>query len=371
MPYSTQQETTERKMLVENIQHNCDISDARDHGIYSMCSMVLKLRNLYKWEQGVEPWEEPETGDLLDWIETKENHWADIAGETYRDLEVDGNTLSPDDAQQVNAVLQDRKLLYGSGYGRSMKAVFFLGQERERRSVEDCPVIVLGEEKAREMASPFAMVQDGVILIRRESLRFFFWDQLQELRSSCRSSLQHAYKHYGLLKKGHLDQDAFRDSLDSIVDGEMDLFVYHEVGEILQTTLDSETLQAMIGHFPGSSIEFVCRAVKDVLADTHPRGLLNHVIDGQQESTIGFYVGFLDGLRATLFPEMVAGWQNFLASGDWQHIEAARIVCRNNNLQRAEKIHRISLMIGEYPDDQLVGQFSTDILEPLGLDIPH
>ncbi len=78
------------KKLIENIQYNCDVSDARDHGIYSMCSMVLKLRNLYKWEQGIEPWDEPETGDLLDWIEKKENYWATIAGDSYRPLTVNG-----------------------------------------------------------------------------------------------------------------------------------------------------------------------------------------------------------------------------------------------------------------------------------------
>ena len=70
--------------LVETIQYNCDISDARDQGIYSMCTMVLKLRNLYKWEHGLEPWNEPEPADLLDWIEQKENHWAAIDQKSFK-----------------------------------------------------------------------------------------------------------------------------------------------------------------------------------------------------------------------------------------------------------------------------------------------
>ena len=44
-------------LLLKTIKHNCDISDARDNGIYSICTLVLKLRNLYKWEHGLEPWE--------------------------------------------------------------------------------------------------------------------------------------------------------------------------------------------------------------------------------------------------------------------------------------------------------------------------
>ncbi len=51
------------------IDYNCNISDSRDHGIYTMCTMVLKLRNPYKWENNLEPGQETVSGDLLDWIE--------------------------------------------------------------------------------------------------------------------------------------------------------------------------------------------------------------------------------------------------------------------------------------------------------------
>jgi len=58
--------------LLETIQRNCAISDARDSGVYSLCSLILKLRNLYKWEEHVEPWEEPEADVVLDWISERE-----------------------------------------------------------------------------------------------------------------------------------------------------------------------------------------------------------------------------------------------------------------------------------------------------------
>ena len=48
---------TESRVL-DTIRHNCDISDARDNGIYSICNLVLKLRNLYKWEHAIEPWQD-------------------------------------------------------------------------------------------------------------------------------------------------------------------------------------------------------------------------------------------------------------------------------------------------------------------------
>ena len=299
--------------FIATVQHNCNISDARDHGIYSMCTMVLKLRNLYKWEKDLQPWEEPEAADLLDWVEAKENYWETIAEEAFRPVTVAGRDFAPLDLEEINAGLNGSKLLYGAGYGRSLKTIFFLAEQLERRTVEGCPVAILGREQAREMASPFAMVQDGQIIIRKEALRYFIWDQVQEVRSSCRNSLRHALQTYGVLRDGVLDHERFKHSLDAIVEQEMDLFIYHEVGEILQQDLASESLCRIIDRFPGSVLEFVGRAVKDILADSHPQGLLAYVIRERRPSSLGWYLTFFDALREKLFPEMPAAWQQFFA----------------------------------------------------------
>ncbi len=361
---------TDLTPFIADIQHNCDISDARDHGIYSMCTMVLKLRNHYKWEKGLQPWEEPEAADLLGWIEEKENYWATIAEESYRPLSAGGKRLEPLDLEEINGALQDEKLLYGAGYGRSMKAVFFLAEKIAERRQEGCPITVLGKERAREMASPFAMAQDNRIIIRREALRFFLWDQLQEVRSSCRRSLVFALQDYGVVREGSIDRDLLRARLDDMVDGEMNLFVYHEVGEILQSTLRSATLQALVGHFPGSVIEFVGRAIKDILADTHPRGLLAYVVRERRESSLGLYLTFLDGLRGKLFPEITDAWRMFVADRDWSRIEAAREACWTRNDGLARTMTAIAERIGRDSDERVLGRFKREILDPLGLSTP-
>jgi hypothetical protein len=356
--------------FIQDIQHNCDISDARDHGIYSMCTMVLKLRNLYKWENSLQPWEEPEAADLLDWIEAKENYWATIAEESFRPLSTAGKTFAPLDLEEINAALENNSLHYGAGYGRSMKTVFFLAENIEHRNVEGCPVTILGKEQAREMASPFAMVQNGKIIIRKESLRFFFWDQIQEVRSSCRNSLRQALQSYGVIRNDTINRELFQTSLDNIVDQEMNLFIYHEVGEALQTIFDSESLRTIIGNFPGTVIEFVSRAIKDILADIHPHGLLSYVIKEKRESSLGFYLTFLDGLRQKLFPEIHDAWQLFIADKDWNHIEQARNTCWERNQQVAQHIKDISRMIGSNPDDLIISHFNKRVLVPLGLETP-
>lgn len=361
---------TDLTPFIADIQHNCDISDARDHGIYSMCTMVLKLRNLYKWEKNLQPWEEPEAADLLDWIDGKENYWATIVAEPFRSLAAGGKRLEPLELEEINGALQGETLLYGAGYGRSMKAVFFLAEKLEERRAEGCPVIILGRERAREMASPFAMVQDGLIIIRREALRFFLWDQIQEVRSSCRSSLKFALQSYGVIRNGVLDRELLRAKLDIMVEEEMDLFIAHEVGEILQTTLKSETLQAVIGHFPGTVIEFVGRSIKDILADTHPQGLLAYLVREQRDASLGFYLTFLDGLRSKLFPEIIEAWQPFVADRDWRRIEQARRTCWARNSRIAGQIAEIAETIGHDPDERIMGRFNREVLEPLGLATP-
>lgn len=356
--------------LIADIQHNCNISDARDHGIYSMCTMVLKLRNLYKWEFGLEPWEEPESKDLLDWIDTKEGYWETIAKESYQPLIVNGQTYSNSDSEAINNTLKQEGRIYGSGYGRSLKAIFYLAEILEQKTVEGCPVVISGKELAKEMASPFAMTQEKVIYIRKEPLRFFLWDYIQELRSSCRLSLRHALQTYGILVDEKLSQQRFKEKLDTIVEQEMNLFIHHEVGEILESALSSQTLQVIVANFPGSTVEFVARALKDTLADTHDKGVLAYTIHEKRNSSLSLYVGFLDGLRKNLFPEIFPAFEQFLVKQDWQLIDEARRTCRENTKELAEKITAICHTIDQRSKEEVQAAFNSEILLPLGLDIP-
>lgn len=357
--------------LIRAIQHNCDISDARDHGIYSMCTMVLKLRNLYKWEHGIEPWEEPDPPDLLDWIDQKENYWQTINNQQFQSLAVNGKHCEPAELVAINAAFADRNLVYGCGYGRSMKAVFFVAEKKAERHIAGKKVFILDKELAKEMASPFAMAQDGVVYIRRENLRFFLWDHIQELRSSCRESFRHALGLYGVLdSEGQLDQKKLREQFDTLVEQEMDLFIYHEIGELLQTTLDSATLQKVINTFPASVIELVCRSIKDVLADTHPQGLLAHVIGTEKESSLSFYIGFLDGLRGKLFPEIFDAFRQFRETSEWQCIENARQLCSQRNIELAHKVRKLADQLGTLPDEEIERAFHDQVVGPLGLEVP-
>jgi len=358
--------------LLEAVRHNCDISDARDNGIYSICTLVLKLRNLYKWEHGLEPWEEPDSPVLLDWIEAKEEYWETIHAEPFAVIPINGNTFDPFLLPAINQHLAADNQVYGAGYGRSMKAVFFMAEILEDRLVEGCPTLILGREKARELSSPFAMLQEGVIYIRKEPMRFFFWDQIQEINGASRIAIQQALAGYGLIKDGSiLDRQKLLETFDHIVEEELEIFIYHEVGESQENLLDSNVLKRIIGAYPASALELLARAVKDILADTHPKGLLSHIVAREKKSSLGFYIAFLDGMRKLLCPELNEAGKRFWESGDWSMLRNARQECRDKNEAIASRLQDLcrGLDNGESPDE--LGDWAEkNILGPLGLQMP-
>ncbi len=356
--------------FIKTVQQNCDISDAKNNGLYSLCTLVLKLRNYYKWANDLPPWNEPETPILLEWIDYKEKYWESIINTHYLSYHFNETTHSHWDTHLINQKIHPVRLFYGAGYGRSLKTVFFLAEICEEFDLFGYPVIILGRELARELSSPFAMLQDKKIFIRKDSLRYYFWDQVQEIRSSCRISMQTALNCYGVMNNGIIDKNTFINQLDSIVENEINMFIYHELGESQQDSFKSNDLKLIISHFPDTSIEFVCRALKDILADTHHSGTLQYIINNKKKSSLAFYVGFLDGLRKILFPQISNAFNEFLVHEDWSIIQKATDECYKNNKTLAQKILAIVQMFTDTPISEIRSKFNKEIIYPLGLDVP-
>ena len=65
--------------IASQVLENCSISDSRHAGLYSICGLALRLRDLYKWEKGLDPWVEKDSSEILEWIGKKEEKWEDLA----------------------------------------------------------------------------------------------------------------------------------------------------------------------------------------------------------------------------------------------------------------------------------------------------
>jgi len=296
------------------------LSDARNAGLYSVCGLALRLRDLYKWEKQINPWVEKEPSEILDWIGRKEETWETICEQPYRDLHMPPRYFDPFDALEINRIIHPAGLFYGAGYGRSLKPTFFLAEIEMEDTIDGTPVCILGREFARDLFAVPALTQDNTILIRRQIAEVFLWDQMVFINKSGRLALEYALRQMGLEAR---DRSAWQSNLTELTREVMGIYLHHEMGELSGDGLDREIWKEMIGAYPRSSIELFARAIKDILADTGSRGALKYILDQKRPASLGFYVAFMEGMHKSLFPEIGAAFTSFVQNEDWGIIEQA------------------------------------------------
>ena len=320
-------------ILARKVLHNCDISDAYHSGLFSICGLALRLRDLYKWEKRLPPWEERDSSEILDWIESKENQWEKIAENNYAELPIFDKSYDPFDADGINAVLEPAGIFYGAGYARSLKPTFFLAAIEDKSTINGTTVYTLGHELARDLLTIPALAQNDSILLRQESAKLYIWDKLFYINKSARPILEVALDQCGIKET---DPKMLRDHLDTIIAVVNDTYIYHELGEIRDTTFERTIWREIIAAFPASPVEFLARAVKDLLSDTSDHGPLRYFIRERKMDSLAFYVAFFDGLAKTFFPELFIAFQEFLKKNDWRIIEHAVTIGHDTAMRHAE-----------------------------------
>ncbi len=251
--------------LVKQVRHNCDLSDARFAGHYSICGLALRLRDLFKWEQRLAPWEEREASEVLAWIGQKEQLWERLQNEDFIPLTIDGKAYDPFDVRAINARLIPRGLFYGAGYAQSLKPSFVLGRVDDRHRHNGLAVVHMGAELARDLLTLPALSQGDDVVLRKEAAQLYVWDQIFYVTPSRRPFLEYAFQHAGI--KNH-DPVGLRPHFGSLLESLYALFVRHEIGERRDTHFDVDRWRAMIAAFPHTPVRTTIR---------------KHVFDGSQE----------------------------------------------------------------------------------------
>ncbi len=306
--------------LIQQVLYNCDVADAHHAGLHSVCGLALRLRELYKWEKGLDPWVEKESSTVLDWIGQKEERWEDLSDKRLRNIDISGVSYDPFDSHRINTVLEPFGLFYGSGYAWSLRPTFFLALLETKKKINGHTVYIQGRELARDLFTTPALAQDDCVLIRQQTACYHLWDQILYVRKSSRPALQYALQNYGIDLGNRM---ALRKNLARIVADQIESYIYHELSEIEDQIFDRAMWREIIAAFPRSPIEFLARTVKDLLADTNPHGRLSYIVRERKAAPLGFYVAFMENLTKTLFPEIFEAFQDFSQSGNWQIIERA------------------------------------------------
>lgn len=298
--------------LVNTVQKNCHISDAQFAGDYTLCVFLLKMREYYRWEHQIPFSGTMPRAEIGQWMQEREAMWENLESSGFEPLYLDGRQFDPFDSASINRELLSQGYIYSAGYGRFSKPHFFLGalQREERRN--GVTVYVSSCEYARDLVAPPAMMQNGIIYLRQESLRRYLWERIEEWQWNGEGgAMARAVTEYGF------DRDV-ETALDRMTDAETDSVILHELGEALAEHELGEDWARMLVELSRTKAEVLARAVRDLLADC--LSTLPRLVESDRPAALHFYFANFSGLRRHLYPEALAAYQRWV-EGDNQALQ--------------------------------------------------
>lgn len=290
------------------VQRNCDISDARHAGDYGLCTFLLKMREFYRWEHELPFARSLPKDELGEWLKSREQAWDRIEAEDFAPLPLAGGALDPFEAAEANRALAPQGGVYGAGYGRMGKPVFFLGELLRVEEREGLTVCVSSCEYARELAAPPAMLQGRTIFVRLESVRRYLWERIEEWQWRKQGGpMARVLAHYEFLA------DPER-ALARMAENEAESMILHEIGEAKAGERLGEAWGAMALEVSGTRGEIAMRAVRDLLADC--LWTLPALIERGNAPALHFHFATLDALRRQMFPQLLEAYEAYARGGD-------------------------------------------------------
>ena len=292
------------KALQNTVQRNCHISDAQFAGNYTLCIYLLKMREFYRWESKQAYGTSISKETLGPWLTQREQLWDEVEDNTFSSLSINNQQIDPFETRQVNQRLNPQGYVYSGGYGLYGKPVFFLAELEQSQQLDDFTLYIAGRELARDLAAPPGMIQDQCVFIRRESLRRFIWEKVEESSwHKQENPLARALACYDF--KSNPD-----DSLERMTDMEVDTVLHHEIGEIKAGQILGDDWELMLIDLPRSQAEIMVRAVRDNIADAI--STLPKLINNEEISQIHFYFANLSSMRKLIFPSLMDAYQHWL-----------------------------------------------------------
>jgi hypothetical protein len=311
--------------LIRLVRWNCRLASAGGAYHYSLCGLLLRLRQLYKWEHGLQPWQEPDPDAVLAWVAEQERIWDSLEDAPWQSLTWGGDTFEPQDVEGVNRLLLPLGLAYGAGLSRGLQPTFFLGKLAEARQQEELTILILGPELARDLDGTPALCQGNLIYARKEAMAFYLWDRLADPVQQNNEFLKIALAGHGLQFKGLLRApEAHQEQFQDLLAAELEAAIHHEIGEAREPSL-RQALPAVLVSYPQTRVEHWARGLKDALAEVNEWGRLSYLIATRNLSSLALMLAWRPGLYPLLMPELEPACRRVAVHGDWQALEEARV----------------------------------------------
>lgn len=329
--------------LIAAVQANCDISDARHAREMTLCTYLLEMRELFRWETGAAQTATLPRGEIGAWLAGREALWASLEEEAYGPLPLGDEVIDPYDVATVNRALLPAGLVYGAGIGRFGKPQFFVASLLREEWRDGMRVLVAGREHARDLSAAPAAMRGDTVFLRLESLARVLWEKAEAW----------TLKHPDDALKAALDAHGFAAepaaALERMVAAETETLILHELGEREAGRLLGPEWERTLHRFQRRRAELFMRAARDHLADclvTLP-ALLNR----DATAAVHFWIANLDGMRRDLFPRIVgayAAWRGgdsgrafsaAIAAGaaHWQSVCTRTLALRESRGREAER----------------------------------
>ena len=294
--------------LIDTVQKNCTIADARHARDMTMCTFLLEMREYYRWEMEIPYGARLPKDELGDWLNARESLWDTVEEEDFAPLPLSETGIDPFEAGDINRTLIPRGLVYSSGLGHFRKPHFVLAELRRAEVREGVQVLVAGCEYARDLIAPPAAMRDGAIFLRMDAVRRLLWNRYEEWQWKVKdSALGRAFAHYDF------GRDIER-GLDRMAEAESEAMILHEIGEARAESLLGEDWNAMLAQLTSRHAELLARAVRDHLADCLVT--LPTLLEREAVGSLHFYLANLSGLRRALFPALPQAYEAWLDTRD-------------------------------------------------------
>jgi len=324
--------------VVTTVQKNCHISDAQYAGDYTLCIFLLKMREFYRWENQISFTGSLPRADVGRWMQEREQMWESMESSTFEPLTLGNDRFDPFDADSINCTLVPQGYVYSAGYGRFNKPHFFLGALQRQEQRDGNIVYVSACEYARDLVAPPAMLLNGRIYLRQESLRRYLWERIEEWRlHPLNEATEHALACYDF-------EQRLEESLDRMTEVETESVILHEVGEALADKQLGTAWPEMLATLSRSKGEIMVRAARDLLADC--LSTLPRLVEQENTAALHFYFASFSGMRRYLFPEALTAYQRWVEDGDVQTLHQLARDGAQRWLETTQKILELHRQLG-------------------------
>ena len=295
--------------LAQAVQTNCHIADARHAADLTLCTYLLQMRELFRWEQGLALGAPLPRDAVGAWIAQREREWERLEGTDFVALPLPAAPdLDPFDVDAAAAPLAALGLAYGAGLAGRERPGFFLAELLERRELDDgVTVLVCGREHARGLFAPPAALLGRAIVLRRESFARWMWEKFEAFALKRPDG---AFK--AVVDAYGLDAD-FHAALPRLLDEQGETLLLHELGEHRAARRLEPGWAAMRLALPDRRTDLQVRAVRDLVADLETT--LPTLLERGDDTALHFWFSTFDGHRAALCPALPAAYEAWRRSG--------------------------------------------------------